>query len=467
MFFFNKAKQIDQEPADPPAWSRTKPVKISSVELRDGQQSLLATRVKTEDMLAVAEKIDKVGYCCAEMWGGATFDSCIRFLQEDPWERVREIKKRMPNTPLRMLLRGQNVLGYKQYPDDVVELFVEKAAAAGIDVFLVFDGLHDLRNCETAIRAVKKVGKAVEGNLLYTLSPVHNTELYVKVAREFEAMGCSAVHLEDMAGQMTPMAAYDLVRALKAAISVPLHIHCHCTGGMADLAYWEAIRAGVDVIDTDVSALALGTAHPPTECFVVALQGLPGDTGLDLSLISEISSDFETIRSKYREFESKFTGVDISVLRHQVPGGMMSNLEHQLKQMGAAERIDEVLAEVHHVRKDFGYPPLGTPFSQIVGVQATMNVLMGERYKMVPKEARDYIRGLYGKPPGEVDPALEKKVLGEEAKITCRPADLLEPELAKLKAEIGELARSDEDLLTYAMFPEVARTFLASKYAAQ
>ncbi len=468
MFFFgNKEKKQESVPATPAFMPRTTPVRISSVELRDGQQSLLATRVKTADMLTVAEKMDKVGYCCAEMWGGATFDSCIRFLQEDPWERVREIKRRMPNTPLRMLLRGQNVLGYKQYPDDVVELFVEKAAAAGIDIFLVFDGLHDLRNCETAIRAVKKTGKAVEGNLLYTLSPVHNTELYVRVAREFEAMGCSAVHLEDMAGQMTPAAAYELVRALKSAIRVPLHIHCHCTGGMADLAYWEAIRAGVDTIDTDVSSLALGTAHPPTECFVVALQGLPGDTGLDLALLADINSEFDAIRAKYREFESKFTGVDISVLQHQVPGGMLSNLEHQLKQMGAAERIDEVLAEVHHVRRDFGYPPLGTPFSQIVGVQATMNVLMGERYKMVPKEARDYIRGLYGKPPGAVDAELERQVLGTEEKITCRPADLLQPELEKLRSEIGDLARSDEDLLTYAMFPEVARNFLARKYETQ
>lgn len=447
--------------------TKAKPIRISSVEFRDGQQSLLATRVKTEDMLPILETMDKVGYCCAEMWGGATFDSCIRFLQDDPWDRVREFKKRMKNTPLRMLLRGQNVLGYKQYSDDIVELFVEKAAAAGIDVFLVFDGLHDLRNCETAIRAVKKAGKAVEGNLLYTLSPVHDIDLYVRVAKEFERMGCQAIHFEDMAGQLTPDVAYKAIKAIKEAINVPLHVHCHCTGGMADIAYWEAIKAGVDVIDTDVSALSLGTAHPPTESFIVALQNTPWATGLDLGLVSEINSHFLGIRKKYREFESQFTGVDISVLKHQVPGGMLSNLESQLKEMGASDRIDEVLEEVHHVRKDFGYPPLGTPFSQIVGAQATMNVLLGERYKLVSKEAKDYIKGLYGKPPGDIDSELEKQILGSDSKITCRPADLLEPEFEKLKAEIGDLAKNDEDVLTYAMFPEVARKFLTNKYQNQ
>ena len=441
-----------------------KPIRISSVEFRDGQQSLLATRVKTADMLPILEKMDRAGFCSMEMWGGATFDSCIRFLQEDPWDRVREFKKIMKNTPLRMLLRGQNVLGYKQYPDDIVGLFVEKAAAAGIDIFLVFDGLHDLRNCETAIRAAHKAGKAVEGNLLYTISPVHNIELYVKTAKDFERMGCQAVHFEDMAGQLTPDVAYKAIKAIKEVINIPLHIHCHCTGGMADLAYWEAIKAGVDVIDTDVSALSLGTAHPPTESFIVALKGTPWDTGMDLELVSEINDHFLNMRSKYREFESKFTGVDISVLRHQIPGGMLSNLESQLKQMEASDRINEVLEEVHHVRKDFGYPPLGTPFSQIVGAQATMNVLLGERYKLVSREAKDYIKGLYGKPPGEIDGELEKQVLGSDSRITCRPADLLEPEFETLKAEIGDLAHSEEDVLTYAMFPEVAENFLKAKY---
>lgn len=440
------------------------PVRISSVEFRDGQQSLLATRLKTADMLPILPKMDQAGFCSMEMWGGATFDSCIRFLQEDPWQRVREFKKVMKNTPLRMLLRGQNVVGYTQYPDDIVELFVQKAADAGIDVFLVFDGLHDLRNCETAIRASLKTGKAVEGNLLYTVSPVHDIALYVKVAQEFERMGVHAIHFEDMAGQLKPETAYEAIRAIKAAINIPLHIHCHCTGGMADMAYWEAIRAGVDVIDTDISALSLGTAHPPTESFVVALQDTARDTAMDLDLLAEINAYFLKLRSQYKEFESQFTGVDISVLRHQIPGGMLSNMENQLKQLEALDRIDEVLEEVHHVRRDFGYPPLGTPFSQIVGAQATMNVLLGGRYKMVSREAKDYIKGLYGKPPGDIAPALASQVLGDEERITCRPADLLEPGYEKLKAEIGELARSDEDVLTYAMFPDIASEFLRIKY---
>ncbi|MBP2666290.1 MAG: oadA [Firmicutes bacterium] len=440
------------------------PVRISSVEFRDGQQSLLATRLKTADMLPILPKMDLAGFCSMEMWGGATFDSCIRFLQEDPWERVRAFKKEMKNTPLRMLLRGQNVVGYNQYPDDIVELFVQKAAEAGIDIFLVFDGLHDLRNCETAIRAALKTGKAVEGNLLYTVSPVHDIDLYVRVAREFEQMGVQAIHFEDMAGQLKPEVAYEAIRAIKAAINIPLHVHCHCTGGMADMAYWEAIRAGVDVIDTDISALSLGTAHPPTESFVVALQDTARDTGMKLDLLAEINAYFLKLRGQYKEFESKFTGVDISVLRHQVPGGMLSNLESQLKQMNALDRIDEVLEEVHHVRRDFGYPPLGTPFSQIVGAQATMNVLLGERYKIVSREAKDYIKGLYGKPPGDIAPELANKVLGDESRITCRPADLLEPGYEKLKTEIGALARTDEDVLTYAMFPGVAPDFLRNKY---
>ncbi len=343
---------------------------------------------------------------------------------------------------------------------------MEKAAAAGIDIFLVFDGLNDLRNCETAIRAAHKAGKAAEGNLLYTTSPVHNIDQYVQLAKDFERMGVQAVHFEDMAGLLTPEVAFTAVKAIKKAISIPLHIHCHCTGGMADIAYWEAIKAGVDVIDTDVSALSLGTAHPPAESFVVALKGTPWDTGLDLDLISEINSHFLDLRVKYREFESRFTGVDISVLRHQIPGGMLSNLENQLKQMDASGKLNEVLEEVHHVRQDFGYPPLGTPFSQIVGAQATMNVILGERYKMISKEARDYIKGLYGQPPGKIDQALEEKVIGSDSKVTCRPADLLEPGWKKMKAEIDSLARSDEYVLTYAMFPEFARDYLKKRYEA-
>lgn len=441
-----------------------RPVKISSVEFRDGQQSLIATRMRTEDMLPILAKMDEVGYACMEMWGGATFDACIRFLKQDPWERVRQFKQVVKKTPLRMLLRGQNLLGYRQYPDDVVERFVAAAAAAGIDIFLIFDGLNDTRNCQAALKAVKKAGKRAEANILYTVSPVHNIETYVKLAQEFEAMGMEAIHLEDMAGMVDPVSVGEAIRAIKAAVRVPVHFQSHCTGGMADIAYWEAVRAGADVIDVDVSSFALGTSHPPAESMVVALRNTPWDTKIDLNLLSEINDYFLQLREKYKEFESKFTGVDISVLKHQIPGGMLSNLESQLRQMDMLHRIEEVLKEVAVVRKDLGYPPLGTPFSQIVGVQATMNVMCGQRYKMMPKETRAYIRGAYGRTPGFVSPELIKMVLEDEPIMTCRPADLLEPEYEKLKEQVGALARSEEDVLTYALFETVATEYLKTKY---
>ncbi len=447
------------------ASAHARSVKLSSVEFRDGQQSLLATRMTTADMLPVLEKMDRVGYVCMEMWGGATFDSCIRFLGEDPWERVRRFKRIVQKTPLRMLLRGQNLVGYRQYPDDVVERFVAAAAGVGIDVFLIFDGLNDLRNCEAATQAVLRAGKKPEANILYTLSPVHTTEKYVDLAVSFEKMGMEAIHLEDMAGMVDPVSVGETIRAIKAAISVPLHFHSHCTGGMADIAYWEAVHAGADVIDVDVSALALGTSHPPAESLVVALKNTPWATGVDLGLLAEINDYFMQLRKKYKEFESRFTGVDISVLRHQVPGGMLSNLERQLKDMGMADRLDEILVETAAVRKDFGYPPLGTPFSQIVGAQATMNVMTGERYAMLANESMDYIKGNYGKTPGAVAPELLRQVLGEAEPLSCRPADLLEPEYEKMKAESAAFARSDEDVLSYAMFPAVAESFLKKKYA--
>lgn len=443
------------------------PMKLASVELRDGQQSLLATRMKTEDMLPIISKMDQVGYDCMEVWGGATFDSCIRFLHEDPWERVRLFKRAAPRTPLRMLLRGQNLLGYRQYADDVVEKFVFASANAGIDIFLIFDGLNDTRNTQAALKAVRKTGRRAEANILYTLSPVHSIEKYVEIAKEYEAMGMQAIHLEDMAGMVDPISVYKCIRALKENVDVPVHFQAHSTGGMAPVAYWEAARAGVDVLDVDVSALALGTSHPAIEPLVVELRGTPRDTGLDLGLISEINDYFKQMRVKYKEFESTFTGVDISVLRHQIPGGMLSNLESQLKQMDVLNRIDEVLAEVAVVRRDLGYPPLGTPFSQIVGAQATINVLAGQRYKMLPKETKLYLSGRYGKAPGEVNPDLVKQVLGNEQPITCRPADLIAPEYEKLREEIADLARSDEDVLTYALFPAVARDFLKGKYGLQ
>lgn len=441
-----------------------KPVQITSTECRDGQQSLLATRLKTEDMLPILDTMDKVGYHSIEMWGGATFDTCIRFLGDDPWERIREFKKRLTRTPLRMFLRGQNLVGYRPYADDVVQQFVEKAAEAGIDIFLIFDSLNDLRNCEVAIRAVQRAGKSSEGNILYTISPVHQLEQYVKVAKRFEDLGVQAIHLEDMAGILTPDASFHLIETFKRSLGVPVHIHCHCTGGMADIAYWRAIEAGVDVIDTAISALALGTSQPPTESFVAALKETPRDTGLDLRILAEINRYFLDLRGKYREFESRFTGVDISVIQHQIPGGMMSNLESQLREQKSLTRLDEVLEEVHRVRKDLGYPPLATPASQIVGVQATLNVLLGERYKVISKETKEYIRGMYGTAPGHIDKDLMNKVLGSEKRIECRPADLLPPELDKLKKDIGDIARTDEDLLTYAMFPRVAENFLKKKY---
>ncbi len=423
--------------------------------------------MKTEDMLPVIEKMDRVGYDCMEVWGGATFDSCIRFLHEDPWQRVRDFKKAAPRTPLRMLLRGQNLLGYRQYADDVVEKFVFASAAAGIDIFLIFDGLNDSRNTRAAMNAVLKAGKRPEANILYTLSPVHSIEKYVELAREYEAMGMQAIHLEDMAGMVDPLSVYKCIRAIKEAVKVPVHFQAHSTGGMADVAYWEAARAGVDVLDVDVSALALGTSHPPIEPLIVELRNTPRDTGIDLGLVAEINRYFMDMRVKYKEYESRFTGVDISVLRHQVPGGMLSNLESQLKQMNVLDRLDEVLAEVAIVRKDFGYPPLGTPFSQIVGAQATINVMTGQRYKMFPKESKLYISGHYGKAPSEVSPELVKRVLGDAKPITCRPADLIEPEYDRMKAAVAGLARSDEDVLTYALFPAVARDYLKAKYHIQ
>lgn len=441
-----------------------KPVCISSTEFRDAQQSLLATRMKTEDMLPIVEMMDKVGYHCIEMWGGATFDACIRFLGDDPWERIREFKKRMAHTPLRMFLRGQNLVGYRPYPDDVVELFVEKAAEAGIDIFLIFDILDDLRNCETAIRAVQRVGKSLEGNLAYTISPVHPLEHYGKVAKRFEDLGVQAVHLEDGAGMLTPETSFQLIEALKKKLGIPVHIHCHCTGGMADIAYWRAIDAGVDVIDTAISALALGTSHPPTESFVVALRGTPRDTGFDLSILAEINHYFLGLREKYKGFETRLTGVDISVLQHQIPGGMMSNFENQLREQKALSKLGDVLKEVHQVRKDLGYPVLGTPLSQIVGAQATLNVLLGERYKVLTKEIKEYIRGMYGIPPGDLDKDLLKLALGSENRIECRPADLLPPVLEKLKKEAHNFIQNEEDLITYAIFPQIAESFLKNKY---
>ena len=452
---------------NPNTWAGTEkfgPVKLASCDFRDGQQSLIATRMRTEDMVPVLQQMDDFGFECIEMWGGATFDSCVRFLREDPWDRIRVFKQYVKKTPLRMLLRGQNLLGYTPYPDDVVDRFVTKAAEVGIDIFLIFDGLNDIRNCERAAKAALKAGKRVEGNIQFTSSPVHDVSSFVRAAKEYVAIGATAVHLEDMGGMIDPNTAGKTVAAVKAAVNVPVHYHSHCTGGMTEITYWEVIRAGADVVDVDCSAMALGTSHPAAESIIAVLKGTPRDTGLDYNKLAPITAYLKEIRKKYSEYESKLKGVDINVVRHQIPGGMRSNLESQLTQMNAIHRIDEVLEEVARVRADLGYPPLGTPFSQMCGAQASMNVLVGERYKMIPKEVVAYVKGQYGKAPGVVNEELKKKILGNAQPITCRPADLIEPGYERMKTESADVARTEEDILTYAMFPQVAREFLKIKY---
>lgn len=441
------------------------PVKFNSVEFRDGQQSLIATRMTTEDMVPLLTRMDDIGFDSMEMWGGATFDVAVRFLKEDPWDRVRTFKKYMKKTPLKMVLRGQNLVGYKAYPDDIVEKFVEKAAEAGIDIFLIFDALQDLRNCESAFRAVKKAGKIIEGSVQYNISPFHTTELFVQNALEQERMGASLIHVEDMAGLMTPEAAYELISALKKALKIPVHLQCHCTGGMAEMAYWEAIRAGADGLDVCVSSMSMGPAQPPVGSFIAALKETSRDPNIDLEPFSSINRDFIALRKKYADYETKLIGVDVGCLKHQIPGGMLSNLESQLTAMNVYDRLPDVLAEVTRVRADMGYPPLATPTSQMCGAQATTNVLTGSRYSMVSREIKDYCRGMYGLPPGPVSPELLEKALGDEKPGTGKPADLLPPGFEEARRTIGSLAKTEEDVLTYALFPNYAVDFLKSKYS--
>ncbi|CJL28482.1 Na+ transporting oxaloacetate decarboxylase alpha chain [Streptococcus pneumoniae] len=442
-----------------------KKITVTDTILRDAHQSLLATRMRTEDMLPICDKLDRVGYWSLEVWGGATFDACVRFLKEDPWERLRQLKAALPNTRLQMLLRGQNLLGYRHYADDVVEAFCAKAAENGIDVFRIFDAMNDVRNLETAIRAVKKTGKHAQGTIAYTTSPVHTVELFVEQGRAMRDMGVDSIAIKDMAGLLTPFATGDLVRALKAEIDLPVFIHSHDTAGVASMCQLKAIENGADHIDTAISSMAWGTSHPGTESMVAALRGTPYDTGLDLELIQEIGLYFYAVRKKYHQFESDFTGVDTRVQINQVPGGMISNLANQLKEQGALNRMDEVLAEIPRVRKDLGYPPLVTPTSQIVGTQAFFNVLAGERYKTITNEVKLYLQGGYGKAPAPVCEHLRFQAIGSEEVIECRPADLLAPELDKLRKDIGELAKSEEDVLTFAMFPDIGRKFLEEREA--
>ena len=437
-------------------------VGITETILRDAHQSLIATRMKTEEMLPMIEQLDDIGYHSLEAWGGATFDACIRFLNEDPWERLRKIKAKAKKTPLQMLLRGQNLLGYKHYADDVVEYFVQKAVANGMDIIRIFDALNDPRNMETAIKACIKEGGHAQGCISYTTSPVHNLEMFAKDAKRLEDMGAHSICIKDMAGLLKPYDAYNLIKAIKETVKVPVQLHTHYTSGVASMTYLKAIEAGVDVVDTALSPMAGGTSQPATEPLVASLQGTERDTGLDLVKLSELAAYMRPLKDKWLEsglLNPKMLGVDANALIYQVPGGMLSNLVSQLQQSNAMDKYEAVLEEVPRVRKDFGYPPLVTPSSQIVGTQAVFNVLMGERYKMVPKESKGVVKGEYGTPPAPISDEIKKKILGDEEAITCRPADLIAPELDKTREEIKDLITQDEDVLTYALLPQVAKKF--------
>ena len=442
-----------------PEFADRNPVRITDTTFRDAHQSLLATRMRTDDMLPIAPKMDQVGYHSMEVWGGATFDSAMRYLNEDPWERLRRIRAALPNTKLQMLLRAQNVVGYKHYPDDIVERFIVRARANGIDIFRIFDALNDTRNMAWAMKVAKREGAHVQGAICYTISPVHTIDKYVEMAKELVDLGADSICIKDMAGLLSPYTAYELVSRLKQAVDVPIQLHTHSTSGMAMATVLKAIEAGVDVVDTAISALALGSSQPPTEPLVAILRETPRDTGLDLKLLTEIADYFNKVREKYRAFEAPIK-VDVNVLQYQIPGGMLSNLIAQLKEQKALHLLPKVLEEVPRVREELGYPPLVTPTSQIVGTQAVLNVLFGERYKVIPQEVKAYIRGFYGRPPAPIDPKVKKLAIGDEEPIDCRPADLLEPGFEKAKREIGSLAKSEEDVLSYALFPQVAKPFL-------
>lgn len=447
------------------------PLGITEVVLRDAHQSLLATRMRIEDMLPIAEKLDQVGFWSLESWGGATFDACIRYLGEDPWERLRAFKKAMPNTPQQMLIRGQNILGYRHYADDLVEKFIERAAVNGVDVFRVFDAMNDMRNLETAIKAVRNQGKHAQGTLSYTISPVHTIDSWLALARQIEDMGADSLSIKDMAGLLRPYTAYELVSRLKETVKIPIHMQCHATTGLSTPTYLKAIEAGIDNIDTAISSMSMTYGHSPTETVVSILHEQPGDTGLDIVLLEEIASYFREVRKKYAKFEGALRGVDSRILVAQVPGGMLTNLENQLREQNASERLDEVLDEIPRVRKDLGYIPLVTPTSQIVGTQAVLNVLTGKRYKSVTKETEGVLKGEYGATPAEVNSELQEKVLKGAEPISCRPADLLDDEFIAQRTELQrvaaeesfELESVEDDTLTYALFPQVGLKFLKNR----
>lgn len=447
---------------------------ITDVVLRDASQSLLATRVRIEDMLPMAEKLDQVGFWSLETWGGAIFDSCIRYLGEDPWERIRELKKAMPNTPMQMLFRGQNILGYRHYADDVVEKFVERCAINGVDVFRVFDAMNDMRNIQTAIESVKKTGKHAQGTLSYTQSPVHDMDGWVSLAKQIEDMGADSICIKDMAGLLKPYAAYELVSRLKKECDLRVHLHCHATTGLSTATAIKAIEAGVDNVDTSISSMSMTYGHSATESVVATLEGTEYDTGLDLNLLEEIADYFRVVRKKYAKFEGSLKGVDSRILIAQVPGGMLTNMENQLRDQGAEDKFDDVLKEIPKVRQELGYIPLVTPTSQIVGTQAVLNVLTGERYKTIAKETAAILKGEYGSTPAPVDKELQARVLDGNDAVTCRPADLLESELEVLKDELLGLAKQEDlkletgereidDVLTYALLPQVGLKFLKNR----
>lgn len=426
---------------------------------RDGIQSKVATRLRLEDMLPIAEKLDRVGYHSVEMWGGATFDSCIRYLNENPWERIRELKRRMPNTKMQMVIRGQSLVGYRHYPDDVVIRFVEKAAENGIDIFRAFDALDDVRNLKTVIETVKRVGKLAEGTVCYTISPVHTVDLILEKARQLEDLEIDFFCLKDMAGLLAPFTAYEIVRRLKESLDVPIHLHTHDTCGMGAMTCLKAVEAGVDIIDTVLSPFSEGTGQPPTESLVLTLKGSSYDTGLDLALLAEIADDVREMKRKYKEFETDLGGVDSKIMVTQIPGGVMSNMVAQLRQARILHRLQEILEEIPKVREDLGYISLVTPTSQIIVVQATLNVITGQRYKIITRETKEVLRGGYGETPGPVNRDLQKKALKNEEPIHCRPADLIPPAMDRLREELRGITQSEEDILTYALFPHIALEF--------
>lgn len=443
-------------------------VQITDTSFRDAHQSLIATRMTTDEILPIAELMDQVGYYSLEVWGGATFDSCLRFLNEDPWDRLRKIRKAVKNTKLQMLLRGQNILGYKHYPDDVLIEFVKRAVGNGIDIIRIFDALNDIRNLETAMAAAVKEGAHAQAALSYTISPIHNIQHYIDTAKALESMGASSICIKDMAGLLKPYTAFELVSELKKAVKIPIDLHTHYTSGLASMTYLKAIEAGVDIVDCAISPVSMGTSQPPAEPLVATLRDTPYDTGYDMDILNEIASYFRTLRKRYLStglMDAKVMAVDVNALVYQVPGGMLSNLVSQLKQQGKENMYEEVLQEVPRVRADLGYPPLVTPTSQIVGTQAVLNVITGERYKMVTKETKAYVRGEYGKPPVEISEEIRRKLIGDEEPITCRPADLLKPALDEYRNAIKEYMEQDEDVLSYALFPQVAENFFKLRQA--